>query len=237
MTSIATVTAPVLSKELRDMLDKKDFWTNRKPGALVAEARKVLPQLHAFLAPPAQEKLASEIWKFAEVLNAGVANPLSGEALKVRCVAVEIACDGLPAICWNREAYRAALKRFKFFPSASEIVELLEDQCASAKKYRDLIGYFLRSEDRLEENEKREEENRIHFEKQWAEEIAQAKEKDSASEAEKPSSQSMGLPRDNLDERIANAERELAGAAGTWKGIMQQYVDALKAQRQPEPAA
>lgn len=232
MTVIATVTTPILSNELRETLDKMDFWTNRKPKALVDEARKILPQLQAFLAPSSQEKLSKEIWKFAEVLNAGVANPLSGEALEVRCVAVEIACDGLPEICWSRETYRAALKRFKFFPSASEIVGLLEEQCASAKKYRDLVGYFLRSEEVMAANERKEGEKNLQFEARWE------KEKYSLQEADVPCApvirpaSAVFSAADNIDARIADAERELEVAHGSWRGVMQQYLNALRSQKQ-----
>ncbi|MFT8419621.1 MAG: hypothetical protein ABF636_12455 [Acetobacter sp.] len=103
------------------------------PAALVAEARAALPAYRHALAPLPELELARMVEEFAEMLNAGVVNPLPGVALQLRCVALEAACAGVPALAWSGTSVRRALGAFTFFPSAAQLVALLEEQCGMGR--------------------------------------------------------------------------------------------------------
>lgn len=103
------------------------------PICVLEEARTVLPALARALAPLPERELTHVVEEFAEMLNAGVANPLPGVALQLRCVALVTACATVPALAWTSVAVRQALVTFTFFPSAAQLVALLEAQCGLAR--------------------------------------------------------------------------------------------------------
>ncbi|MFT8468737.1 hypothetical protein [Acetobacter syzygii] len=124
---------PALSPALAGMLE------GFRPGgfapapSLEQEARAALPAYARALAPLPHAELARVVEEFAEMLNAGVANPLPGVALQLRCVALVAACAGVPALAWRGPAVHRALVTFTFFPSAAQLVALLEAQCGLAR--------------------------------------------------------------------------------------------------------
>ncbi|WP_338332012.1 hypothetical protein [Acetobacter sp. LMG 32666] len=103
------------------------------PAHIVAEAQAILPAYGHALRPLPEPELACMVEEFAEMLNAGVVNPLPGVALQLRCVALVAACAGVPALAWSGATVRRALVAFTFFPSAAQLVALLEEQCGMAR--------------------------------------------------------------------------------------------------------
>lgn len=101
--------------------------------ALEAEARAALPAYTRALAPLPEPQMSALVEEFAEMLNAGVVNPLPGVALHLRCGALAAACATVPALAWNAVSVRRALVAFTFFPSAAQLVTLLEEQCGMAR--------------------------------------------------------------------------------------------------------
>lgn len=91
--------------------------------ALEAEARAALPAYTRVMAPLPEPQVSALVEEFAEMLNAGVVNPLPGVALHLRC----------GALAWNAVSVRRALVAFTFFPSAAQLVALLEEQCGMAR--------------------------------------------------------------------------------------------------------
>lgn len=103
------------------------------PATLEAEARAALPAYTRALAPLPEPELAAMVEELAEMLNAGVVNPLPGVALHLRCGALVAACATVPALAWSAVVVRHALAAFTFFPSAAQLVALLEEQCGMAR--------------------------------------------------------------------------------------------------------
>lgn len=97
-------------------------------GAVVAEAKRILPDLERAMEPMPNDRLGVEVDRFIDMLNAAVANPQDEQALQMRKMAVAMACEGMPAIVWTPDTLRLAVRRFKFFPAAAEFVEFMEDQ-------------------------------------------------------------------------------------------------------------
>lgn len=61
-----------------------------------------------------------------KVIVPGVSNPPTTDAeLRLRAVAIAGACDDLPAALFTSDAARAGLKRWKFFPSGTEVRDLI----------------------------------------------------------------------------------------------------------------
>lgn len=124
---------PPLSPALAGQLDAYRPGGFAPPAQILREARKVLPAYAHALAPLPEHELAGVVEEFAEMLNAGVVNPLPGVALQLRCVALVAACAAVPALAWTGHAVRCALVAFTFFPSAAQLVALLEGQCGVAR--------------------------------------------------------------------------------------------------------
>jgi len=99
-------------------------------GAVIAEARRILPDLERALDPLPADRLRAEIDGFLDILNASVAKPQEMDALDMRKVALEVALEGTPAIVWTPATLRMAQRRFKFFPSVAELAELLDEVAA-----------------------------------------------------------------------------------------------------------
>lgn len=102
-------------------------------GAVIAEAKRILPELERALDPMPADRLRAEIDRFLDMLNASVVNPQEQDALDMRKSALEIALDGTPAIVWTPDTMRAAQRRFKFFPSVAELADLIEERLAPAR--------------------------------------------------------------------------------------------------------
>ncbi|MFT9441051.1 MAG: hypothetical protein ABF593_04730 [Acetobacter papayae] len=99
-------------------------------GAVVSEAKRILPDLERAMEPMPHDRLGVEVDRFLDMLNAAVANPQDEQALQMRKMAVAMACEGMAAIVWTPDTLRLAVRRFKFFPAAAEFVEFMEDQLA-----------------------------------------------------------------------------------------------------------
>ena len=118
------------------------------PPAIVEEARALLPVYTRALSPLPEPELACVVEEFAEMLNAGVANPLPGVALQLRCVALGVACAAVPALAWHGASVRRALVAFTFFPSAAQLVALLEEQCGAARATHGRLRLLVAEADR-----------------------------------------------------------------------------------------
>lgn len=118
------------------------------PAALVDEARALLPAYTRALSSLPVLELTSRVEEFAEMLNAGVVNPLPGVALQLRCVALVTACATVPALAWSEATVRRALVAFTFFPSAAQLVALLEAQCGEARATQGRLRLMVAEADR-----------------------------------------------------------------------------------------
>lgn len=101
---------------------------------LIVAANMALSRYEPELRPLTGPALRSAVVNFAEIVNAAVANPVSGEALKVRCVPLELAGRKIPGCAWKSDAALLAVERFKFFPSVAEAVEVLQEACAPVRE-------------------------------------------------------------------------------------------------------
>lgn len=91
----------------------------------------LLPRIEQALAPMPHAMLHARVYDFAEILNAGVANPLPGVALELRSQALLAVCSDLPAAVWVGTVWHDALCQFRFFPSAAEVRDFLHGRCAA----------------------------------------------------------------------------------------------------------
>lgn len=144
----ARAALPPLSPALAGQLEAFRPGGFAPPAALVAEARAALPAYRQALAPLPESELACKVEEFAEMLNAGVVNPLPGVALHLRCVALCAACAGVPALAWSGASVRRALGAFTFFPSAAQLVALLEEQCGMARVIHGRLCLLVAEADR-----------------------------------------------------------------------------------------
>lgn len=87
-----------------------------------AEAAQYLAALDARNKPAPMARV--EFW--ARKLMAGTP-PLGKSEFQGRLEAIFDACRDLPAWVWNEETLRRARRSFRFFPSAAEVFELLND--------------------------------------------------------------------------------------------------------------
>ncbi|MFT8484267.1 MAG: hypothetical protein ABF689_14890 [Gluconobacter cerinus] len=104
---------------------------------VVAEAKRVLPQLERAMMPPPSGSQTGAALRMLEKLNASVASPVGPDTLRMRaCFLAEAGAD-LPAAAWDQAVDRKLLRAFKFMPSVAEIVEILE---AEIQPLRDKIA-------------------------------------------------------------------------------------------------
>ncbi|KXV12576.1 hypothetical protein [Gluconobacter oxydans] len=104
---------------------------------VVAEAKRVLPQLERAMRPQASGSQTGAALRMLEKLNASVASPVGPDTLRMRaCFLAEAGAD-LPAAAWDQGVDRKLLRAFKFMPSVAEIVEILE---AEVQPLRDKIA-------------------------------------------------------------------------------------------------
>jgi len=97
-------------------------------GSVIEEAKRILPELERAMQPMPEDLLEDAVSRFLDTLNAAVANPQDEDALTMRKIALAAGCEGFPAMVWSRGAMKLAIQRFKFFPAASEVIALLNDQ-------------------------------------------------------------------------------------------------------------
>ncbi|BAT19806.1 hypothetical protein AA0311_1503 [Asaia bogorensis NBRC 16594] len=102
-----------------------------KPSAgAIAEARRVLPLLERELDPLPAHELFAVVKHLTDMLNGAAPNPQDEGAMKMRRLAMLAALSDTPAGVWGDELTKAALRRFKFFPSVAELAELLDEVAA-----------------------------------------------------------------------------------------------------------
>lgn len=113
------------------------------PASLEPEARSLLARLDQALRPLPEATLRVRLRNLAEIVNAGVANPLPGAALDMRCAALWVACAPLPAVVWEGAVEREALRAFRFFPSVAELTAFLQERSAPARCLAARLGLLL----------------------------------------------------------------------------------------------
>lgn len=118
------------------------------PEQIVPEARALLARLEHALNPMPEAALRTRLRDLTEIVNAGVANPLPGAALDVRCAALWVACAPLPALVWEGAVERDALRLFRFFPSVAELVAFLQGRSAPARCLATRLELLLADVDR-----------------------------------------------------------------------------------------
>ncbi|MFT8354568.1 MAG: hypothetical protein ABF617_08180 [Gluconobacter japonicus] len=104
---------------------------------VVAEAKRVLPQLERAMMPPVAGSQSGAALRMLEKLNASVASPVGPDTLRMRaCFLAEAGAD-LPAAAWDQSMDRKLLRAFRFMPSVAEVVEVLE---AEVQPFRDKVA-------------------------------------------------------------------------------------------------
>lgn len=88
----------------------------------ISEAARLLPAFESALAPAT----SATVREWLKPLLLSVANAPSQEDFGKRAAAIAMACGDFPAGVWNSGTARAAMKAFKFFPSAAEVCGLLQ---------------------------------------------------------------------------------------------------------------
>lgn len=103
----------------------------------VSEAKRILPQLEAAMRPADRETVLKCSARIIRKLNGAIANPLADRAVAARVGIFAEAAQDLPAGVWDEGIDRKVVKLFKFMPSVSELVEILE---AEIQPLRDKIA-------------------------------------------------------------------------------------------------
>ncbi len=101
-------------------------WNEPPTSAMVAEAKAALEGVTAACAPARPSQV--ETWLFT--LGTGARNPPTPDGLAVLTAAVAVACDHLPAWCFNRTALREAMRAFAFMPGSADVAKLLSESNA-----------------------------------------------------------------------------------------------------------
>lgn len=99
-------------------------------GAVVAEARRILPDLERAMEPCPTDMIRAYAEQFVEMIAASVAIMPDEKTISLRCAALAMACGDLPSMAFSPEALKACITRFKFFPSVHEIMEVLSEHMA-----------------------------------------------------------------------------------------------------------
>lgn len=125
--------------------DKRRYRTPLK-GADRAAARSAGDALAELLKPTVNER-ALAVWFNA--LAAAVSKPPEKEAYLGRISAVMVAAGGLPLAALDREALAEALRLFKFWPSAAEVLEVLEARALHLRRLAEALQAIGREQARL----------------------------------------------------------------------------------------
>lgn len=195
----------------------------------VQEARQALAQFDHALRPPTQHALSKAVQDFAEMVNAGAANPMPGSALKMRATALAIACAELPAMAWDNGLTREAMGRFKFFPSVAEVVALINERTAPMRETAAALKVMLHKAQQRTEEQKREEISAEEKEAVAAKMAAwRATNPDPEPERRRPE---VKMP--SVAERIAECRRQIEAdpASAVW---LMPMIERLQAQTMPK---
>lgn len=92
------------------------------PVIVAEQAKAHLAALQAYHAPAPERTV--EVW--CRMLRQGVAT-IDEREFSGRLFAIRSICGELPAWVWTQDTLKRAWKKFKFFPTAQEVHELLED--------------------------------------------------------------------------------------------------------------
>ncbi len=103
-------------------------------GAVVAEARRILPDLERAMEPCPDDMVRVYAEQFVEMIAASVANIPDEKTINLRIAALCMGCAGLPEMAFSQDALRACITKFKFFPSVHEIMEVLTEQLAPMRE-------------------------------------------------------------------------------------------------------
>lgn len=129
------VTGTGLSSSLRSALGQI---ANAQPGErssisskTMTEAREAAAGVEQALRPAPPE--VAERWLEALGVLCAASPQEADAARKVRAIALMLE---FPARCFNRASLNAAARRFKFFPSYSEVCEHLEAEASELKRLR-----------------------------------------------------------------------------------------------------
>ena len=109
--------------------------------SVVTEAKRILPQLEAAMAPASPKQAMASAKRILDKLNGSVSSPLGSMGLMARIAALAEAGSELPVAAWDRSNDSVILRSFKFMPSVSEIVEILE---SSVQPMKDTIASVRR---------------------------------------------------------------------------------------------
>ena len=119
-----------LSEQLGTALDR--YRTSTSPSVWMsmrlspsarAEALQILETLEKIdLTTPAD---SDQVFSWLAALCQSVRNRMGPDDLEAIVPAFVLACSDLPAMVWNVDTQRDALRKFYFFPSAAEVRELL----------------------------------------------------------------------------------------------------------------
>lgn len=91
--------------------------------AMAAEAGSVADTVEAILARGVAPQMV-RAWLLP--INAVVRNPQGEDDFELKAATIAIACDGLPEACFTMETQRAGMKAWQFFPSAADVLGVLE---------------------------------------------------------------------------------------------------------------
>lgn len=116
---------PVMPPELAQKcatFDGMDLIRGTVPARVVEQARAHLAALEAYHRPAPSALI--ELW--CRKLRGGMA-PLGEADFIGRLEAIQSSCGELPAWVWTSETHKLAWRRFKFFPTAHEMFEFLDE--------------------------------------------------------------------------------------------------------------
>lgn len=142
MNQIATTRAGTVARPLSEALTLALHLAETgglKYGVLpeaVTEARELLHR--AQIVAPAT---AEAVLDWLRPIALAVANGPAAEEARARAETVALACADLPAGLFSREAATAALQRWKYWPSASEVRELVGHDYLARKRLLEAVAH------------------------------------------------------------------------------------------------
>jgi len=102
-----------------------DWFHDRLPSdAILAEARGLVAAFDVVLAPAAPQLVRG----WLKPLAGAVANPPGEFDFDARAAALITACATMPVVAFTSATLREAIWRFKFWPSASDLLALLQEE-------------------------------------------------------------------------------------------------------------
>lgn len=113
--------APELAQKCASF-DGMDLIRGSVPAVVVEQAKTHLAAMERYHAPAPEGII--EAW--CRLLRNGVA-AIDERDFSGRLFAIRSVCEDLPAWVWTQESLKLAWKRFRFFPTAQELFEILDD--------------------------------------------------------------------------------------------------------------